>query len=133
MAARSTKSRKTDSQPKGGRPKFEPDAEQRKTVNAMAGYGIPQPDIARVIGIDPKTLRKHFRDELDTGETIATARVAESLYKQATGDGRSAVSAAIFWLKARAGWSERIEVGGKEGGAIEVIQRVIVDPKNSDS
>jgi hypothetical protein len=25
----------------------------------MAGYGVPELDIARVIGIDAKTLRKH--------------------------------------------------------------------------
>jgi hypothetical protein len=27
------------------------------------------PDIALMIGIDPKTLRKHYRRELDTGHT----------------------------------------------------------------
>ena len=36
----------------------------------MAGYGIPQTDIARLVtdeGIDPKTLRAAFRNELDRG------------------------------------------------------------------
>ncbi len=56
-------------------------------------------DIARVVGIDPKTLRKHYRDELDTGHV----KVAENLYREATGEGREAVTAAIFWLKTRAG------------------------------
>jgi hypothetical protein len=32
--------------------------------------------------------------------------VAESLYRIATGTGREAVTAAIFWLKARAQWKE---------------------------
>jgi hypothetical protein len=32
--------------------------------------------------------------------------VAENLYRKATGEGREAVTAAIFWLKARAGWRE---------------------------
>ncbi len=36
----------------------------------------------------------------------ANSRVAENLYKKATGDGREAVVAAIFWLKTRAKWSE---------------------------
>jgi len=75
----------------------------------MASYGIPQPDIARVIGCDPKTLRKHYRDELDTGETKANAMVAQNLFRKATGDGRESVTAAIFWLKTRARWSEKIE------------------------
>ena len=72
----------------------------------MAGYGVPEIDIARVIGIDPKTLRKHYRDELDTGHILANAKVAESLFRKATGDGRQSVTAAIFWLKVRAGWCE---------------------------
>ena len=36
-----------------------PDPALRRQVEAMAGYGVPEIDIARVIGIDPKTLRKH--------------------------------------------------------------------------
>ena len=83
-----------------------PDPGQRRQVEAMAAYGIPEADIARVIGIDAKTLRKHYRDELDTGATKATARVAEFLYRRATTEGPQAVTAAIFWLKTRARWKE---------------------------
>ncbi len=78
----------------------------RRQVEALAGFGMPEIDIARVVGIDPKTLRKHYRDELDTGQIKANAKVAESLYRKATGEGREAVVAAIFWLKTRAGWKE---------------------------
>src|SRR4051794_6335810 len=60
----------------GGRPSFEPSQSQRQTVEAMAGCGVPKTDIAVVIGIAPKTLRKHFREELDTGHIKASARVA---------------------------------------------------------
>lgn len=35
----------------------------------------------------PKTLRKHYRDELDTGQVKASAKVAESLFRKAVGDG----------------------------------------------
>ena len=70
-------------------------------------YGVSEADIARVLGIDPKTLRKHYREELDTGHIVANAKVAESLFRKATGDGRQSVTAAIFWLKTRAGWRER--------------------------
>jgi hypothetical protein len=31
---------------------------------------------ARVVGVDAKTLRKHYREELDLGETKANAQVA---------------------------------------------------------
>ena len=59
--------------------------------------------MTRVVGIDAKTLRKHYRDELDTGHIKATAKVAEFLFRKATTDGSQAVTAAIFWLKTRAG------------------------------
>ena len=52
---------------KAGMPRFEPTPEQRKTVETMAGHGIPHVDIARVIisprtgrGIDATTLRAAF-------------------------------------------------------------------------
>lgn len=89
-----------------GRREHLPEPSQRRQVEAMAGYGVPEANIARVLGIDPKTLRKHYREELDTGHIFANARVAESLFRKATGDGRQAVTAAIFWLKTRAGWKE---------------------------
>ena len=82
----------------------------------MAAFGIPEQNIARVVGIDPKTLRKHYRDELDMGQTKATAKVAESLFRKATTDGPQSVTAAIFWLKTRGGWKETsaVEVGGSD-------------------
>jgi hypothetical protein len=57
-----------------------PDLAHRRQVEAMAAYGIPEPDISRVVGIDPKTLRKHYRDELDLGTTKANAQVAGFLF-----------------------------------------------------
>jgi hypothetical protein len=69
----------------------------------MAAYGIPEPDIARVVGIDPKTLRKYYRDELDLGSTKANAQVAGFLFNSARNGN---VTAQIFWLKTRARWKE---------------------------
>jgi hypothetical protein len=89
-----------------GRPAHRPEPAQRRQVEAMAGYGIPEKDIACVLEIDPKTLRRHYRGELDKGAIKATAKVAENLYRRATGEGREAVTAAIFSLKTRAGWKE---------------------------
>jgi len=61
----------------------------------------PAEDIATFLGIDAKTLRKHFREELDRGTVEANAKVAQSLFQMAT-HGRN-VAAAMFWMKARAG------------------------------
>jgi hypothetical protein len=77
-------------------------------VEAMAAYGIPEADIAEVIDIDPKTLRKHYRKELNTGSIKANTKIAESLYRKALGDGSQSVTAAIFWLKTRAHWKETV-------------------------
>ncbi len=95
-----------------GRPNTEFSEEQRKTIKAMAGYGIPHKDIARVHGVSEKTLRKHCKEELVAGGIEATAAVAKSLFNLAIGGN---VAACIFWMKARAGWTERHEVTGKGG------------------
>lgn len=117
------------------RPAHQPDPTQRRQVEALAGYGIPEPEIAGLIGVDPKTLRKHYRAELDHGHTKANARVAENLFKKATGDGREAVIAAIFWLKARAGWREvqRHEHAGVANEPITEIRRIIIDAPSRES
>jgi len=86
-----------------GRRAHKPDPSQRKQVEALAAYGVPEVDISRVIGIDPKTLRKHYREELDLGETKANAQVAGFLFNSAKNGN---VSAQIFWLKTRAKWRE---------------------------
>jgi len=93
----------------------------------MAAYGIPEADVARVLGIDPKTLRKHYRDELDTGSIKANSRIAESLYRKAMGDGAQSVTACIFWLKTRAHWKETtVQEHTGNMGPIMRIERVIV-------
>jgi hypothetical protein len=89
-----------------GRPPHEPSEKDRKTVESMAGYGIPPDDIARVIGISAPTLRKWYSHELETGHIKANSQVAQSLYQKAMGSGQGAVTACIFWLKVRAGWVE---------------------------
>ena len=86
-----------------GRRSHKPDPAVRRQVEAMAAYGIPELDIARVVGIDPKTLRKHYREELDLGETMANAQVAGYLFNAAKNGN---VTAQIFWLKTRARWRE---------------------------
>ncbi len=87
---------------------FQPTDEQRRMVKAMSGFGVPHDDIAVLLDIDPKTLRKHLRSELDRGSIEATAKVGQSLFRMAT-EGNN-VAAAIFWMKARAGWREKHEV-----------------------
>ena len=83
-----------------------PDDDKRSTVESMAGFGIPQRDIALVLRIDVMTLTKYYRDELDRGAAVANTKVAQNLFRIACGEGREAVTAAIFWCKTRMGWRE---------------------------
>lgn len=109
-----------------GRPTFKPTAEQRSQVKLFAAYGISHEDIAEQIGIDPKTLRKHFRKELKTGVTEANAKIAQRLFKKAI-DGDT--TAMIWWTKARAGWREtqRQEVTGADGGPVQLDVSKLTD------
>ncbi len=60
----------------------------------MAGYGVPEADIGKVLDIDVETLRLHYRRELEASSVRINAKVAENLYRKATGDGREAVAEA---------------------------------------
>ena len=113
-----------------GRHSHQPDPATRRQVEALAGFGVPEADIAGVVGVDPKTLRKHYRHELRQGHVKANAKVAENLFRKATGDGREAVIAAIFWMKTRAGWKETsVQEHTGKGEPVTVIIRKIVDPR----
>ena len=52
---------------------FVADEAMRERVRYLAGVGVPQDDIARIVGCAPKTLRKRFRDDLDRGIAEANA------------------------------------------------------------
>ena len=46
---------------------YEPTDDQRALVENAAAFGLTQADIAEQLGIGEKTLRKHFRIELNAG------------------------------------------------------------------
>lgn len=111
----------------------EPTEQNRRTVESMTAFGIPQAEICKVIKISKPTLRKYYREELDTAATKANSRVGQTIYSIAIDPShRSCISAAIFWAKTRMGWREtnNLEVSGPDGGpvAFTEIKRVIVDP-----
>ena len=91
-----------------GRPPYEPSPKDRRIAEAMAGWAMPQERIARVIGIEAKTLRKHFAEELEIGSAKLEAQLAQDLLRIAQGQDRQALIATIFALKSRFG---RVEAG----------------------
>jgi DNA-directed RNA polymerase specialized sigma24 family protein len=65
------------------RQRFQVSEATRQKVQYLAGVGVPQDDIAKIVGCSPKTLRKHFHRELGRGAAEALASVAGYLYAAA--------------------------------------------------
>ena len=82
----------------------EPTPETIEKCREFAAIGLPQDMIARLIGISKPTLEKYYDEHLKWGEAHGTQQVAKTLFSKAiNGD----VASMIFWMKARAKWSER--------------------------
>jgi len=89
------------------KPPHAPTDATRETVQLHTTVGTTQADIARVLDIDEKTLRKYYRDELDLAKAEANATIGGALFKRAkSGD----TTAMIFWMKTQAGWRERTDI-----------------------
>src|SRR5438270_13647601 len=73
----------------------------REKVRHLAGVGVRQDDIAKIIGCAPKTLRKRCRDDLDRGVAWATTVICGALFAAAKG-GRD--TARSIRRTARAQW-----------------------------
>lgn len=109
---------------------YEPTDQDRRTVQTMIASGAKQTDVATVLGICDRTLREHYREQIDLASVKANALVGQGLLRTATDwmkqpDGKptkESTQAAIWWSKVRMGWIEtrRDEITGKDGGAIDV-------------
>jgi len=115
------------------KPPHEPTEATRQTVQLHTMVGTTQADIARVLDIDEKTLRKYYRDELDLAKSKANATIGGALFNKAkNGD----TAAMIFWMKTQAKWAERHELdhSSTDGSMTPtIIERTIVDPTNTDT
>ena len=96
--------------PPAGQAPHTPTEDQRKRVSEMVAFGISQMQIAGVMGMDEKTLRKYYREELNTGSALANEKVAKNLFAQAMKDDFRATPAAMFWAKTRMGWREKVDL-----------------------
>lgn len=110
-----------------GKPPHAPDETTRNQVKTLAIAGTRQELISKVLKISEPTLRRHYREELDTSLIMANAAVARNLFSKATGNGPTAVTAAIFWLKSQARWTEPDSAAVKIG---EIKFQVVKDDFN---
>src|SRR5207248_4687356 len=102
----------------------------RERVRYLAGVGVRQDDIAKIVGCAPKTLRKRFRDDLDRGVAEANATMCGFLFAAAKAGN---IPAIIFWLKTRAHWRERVAANDPSANADvgSNSDMVLVLPANS--
>ena len=110
----------------------EPTDESRKMVESTSGLGLPHEQIAILVGIDDKTLRKYYRTELDMGKAKANGQIAKTLFSKAVAGDTTSL---IWWTKSQMRWSETVkqEVTGADGAAIvPSIQVSFVKPDGSD-
>jgi len=87
----------------------------------LAGVGTRQDVIAECVGVDPETLRRHYREELDHGMEIANCQVIETAFRMAV-SGRCP-AATFFWLKTQMNWREvdRVEHDHRHRGLVGVV------------
>jgi len=101
--------------------KYKPTEQDKKIAYSYAAYGATNEDIAAVLGMDNKTLTKHFPEELLSGRATAKNTIAQRLYNIAIGKDavidpvtheliaaaiKPNLSALIFLAKTRLGWKE---------------------------
>ena len=75
-----------------------------ENVMQLAVVGLTQDQMGKILKIDPKTLRKHYADEIDNTKNRLNGQIAMGLARRAL-DGDTISS--IFWLKAQAGWRDQ--------------------------
>jgi hypothetical protein len=107
-----------------------PTDKTKEQVLSASGLGLPQLQIAALLGISDVTLRKHYEKELAVGKATASANVAKSLYNKAlSGD----TTAAIWWTKAQMGWGETntTRLANGDGSNLEGLEMVFVKPDDN--
>ena len=82
-----------------------PTCESRKIVSEYAMIGTRQEVIATVLEINDKTLRKHYRRELEIAKAVANMEIGGALYRKALI--QDDTTAQIFWMKTQGGFSEK--------------------------
>jgi len=107
-----------------------PTEETRRMVESTSGLGLPHEQIAILVGIDDKTLRKYYRAELNMGKAKANGQIAKTLFSKAVGGDTTSL---IWWTKTQMRWSETIkqELTGEDGSPLLTgIQVSFVQPKD---
>ena len=110
-----------------GRPEHVPVEGNRAMVRILVAAGLSQEEIAKHLGINRKTLSKHYADDIETGWVGKMYDAAQTVFDEMTSKtSDKRLDAAKFFLsrRGRGLWSEtkQHEISGPNGGAIPVVQ-----------
>ena len=105
-----------------GRPPHVPTKESRRFVGALVTIlNLNHERVAAVMGLNPKTLRKHYRDELHRAKLEVDIAVGQTFIAKCLGgtgaegdprDWRKADTKALVWYtKTRMGWTDKTDRG----------------------
>lgn len=108
----------------------------------LGRMGLSEEQIATSLGISVDTMGRRKKDDPAFAETLKAAKqagitaVTNALFDGATNADKPSTSSQIFWLKNRAGWSDRQEVdhSGSVGldvqldAAIQALKDAGIDP-----
>lgn len=86
----------------GGRPEWDPSDEVRAVVQRLAGIGVPQQNIAKLVDVSIHTLRKHCQHELDLGIAQTRALVLNRAFEAIMNGSEKILQ---FYLATQLGWA----------------------------
>lgn len=79
-------------------------AERLRQIEAAAGVGCSDEEVARIVGVEPSVLdRPKVRKLVDASRAKVVQQVAAALIRKALAGN---IPAAVFYLKAKAGWRD---------------------------
>lgn len=101
-----------------GAPGHKVTEETQKMVENASGIGLPHEQIATLIGITDKTLRKRYRRQLDSGKAKANMQIGSTLYTEAK---KGNPTLLIWWTKTQMGWKsqESVQLSTPPGQPLE--------------
>ena len=101
-----------------------PTKELRRSVEALAGYGVQQREIATIVGVTINTVRKHYKKELEVGLAKVHGKIGEAIVKGALNGDKTLL---IFYAKTQMGWKEPIHATIDTGDGLGELLKYVAD------
>lgn len=121
-----------DKKQHGGHNKHIPNDVSKKMISNMATY-LPQKHVAKLAGMDIKTLRKHYMPELTKGAGDLNIRLVQTAFEVAI-EGKNPTML-IFLMKTRLGMCETNAIAEENetevNGPIEKIEVTLAQAPNN--